>query len=90
MLKKYFIFSALLLTISNNTIANEANYVFPIIETPQVPLDGNADDPAIWFNKINPSSSLIFGTDKYREFIPITLKVKSLVFLKLEELIILI
>ena len=66
MLKKYFIFSSLLLTISNNMIANEANYVFPSIETPQVPLDGNADDPAIWLNKINPSSSLIFGTDKYR------------------------
>ena len=36
-------------------------------ETDQVPCDSitdSADDPAVWYNENDPSSSLVFGTDK--------------------------
>lgn len=39
--------------------------IHAVVETPQMPLSGDADDPAIWINKLNKSNSLVFGTDKY-------------------------
>ena len=39
--------------------------VYAVVETPQMPVNGDADDPAIWINDLDKSNSLIFGTDKY-------------------------
>ena len=42
--------------------ASDIDYKY---ETESVTSLGDAaDDPAIWFNKLNPTQSLIFGTDK--------------------------
>ena len=50
---------------SASLIDKDIQVVKPSYETPQVVSKGDAaDDPAIWFNKSNPSKSLIFGTDK--------------------------
>jgi len=50
---------------SASFIDKDIQVVKPSYETPQVVSKGDAaDDPAIWFNKSNPSKSLIFGTDK--------------------------
>ena len=55
-----------LISFFSSAFANDVKYIFPIAETPQVPLDGNADDPAIWLDKEDSKLSLVFGTDKYR------------------------
>ena len=39
--------------------------IYAVVETPQMPVNGDADDPAIWINELDKSNSLIFGTDKY-------------------------
>ena len=39
--------------------------IYAVVETPQMPVNGDADDPAIWINDLDKSNSLIFGTDKY-------------------------
>lgn len=56
---------------STNEIKKSFDTIFvnvrATLETDQVPGDtvmDAADDPAIWYNKENPSSSLVFGTDK--------------------------
>ena len=45
--------------------------VYAVVETPQMPENGDADDPAIWINDLDKSNSLIFGTDKYLSLIHI-------------------
>ena len=63
-LKKYFLLLTIVCCIYP-VLANQLITITPIKETPQVPINGNADDPAIWMSKLNPNLSLIFGTDKY-------------------------
>ena len=63
-----------LISFFSSAFANDVKYIFPIAETPQVPLDGNADDPAIWLNKKDSKLSLVFGTDKYRGIYTYNLK----------------
>ena len=60
-----FLFASSLLTMFIITINANSGTVFSVTETPQVPKNGDADDPAIWINESNPSNSLVFGTDKY-------------------------
>ena len=45
--------------------ASNINTIHAIKETPQVKMDGNADDPAIWINTADIKNSIVFGTDKY-------------------------
>ena len=45
--------------------ASDAHLIYAVKETPQVKINGNADDPAIWINKTNIEDSIVFGTDKY-------------------------
>ena len=63
-----------LISFFSSAFANDVKYIFPIAETPQVPLDGNADDPAIWLDKEDSKLSLVFGTDKYRGIYTYNLK----------------
>lgn len=58
-----FVFGVLLLVActSKNEKVTEAE-VKPVIVTDKTPND--TDDPAIWYNKLNPEKSLILGTDK--------------------------
>ena len=60
-----FLFASSLLIMFILTINVNSGTVFSVTETPQVPKNGDADDPAIWINESNPGNSLVFGTDKY-------------------------
>ena len=52
------------LLISNIVFAKEI-ILYPIFETEPVFTSGDAaDDPAFWYNQVNPEQSIIFGTDK--------------------------
>ena len=33
--------------------ASDSHLIYAVKETPQVKINGNADDPAIWINKTN-------------------------------------
>jgi myo-inositol-hexaphosphate 3-phosphohydrolase len=60
----YFIaFTAIVLNACEpqKSILTEAE-VFPVVTTDTTPND--TDDPAIWYNKLDPEKSLILGTDK--------------------------
>ena len=57
--KKYQYFLLISLTININAFE-----ILPNAETPQVPINGDAD-PAIWVNPFDHNNSIIFGTDKY-------------------------
>ena len=51
----------LVLTACNSGKVSEEK-VTPVIVTDKTPND--TDDPAIWYNSVNPEKSLILGTDK--------------------------
>ena len=55
----------LISSFTSNLNAANINSVFALKETPQVMIDGNADDPAIWINRADIKNSIVFGTDKY-------------------------
>ncbi len=74
--------SIFFLILSNPISSNDIKSISASFETPQVPEDGNADDPAIWFNKVTPESSIIFGTDKYRGIYTYNLKGQVIGFSK--------
>jgi len=64
---KIYNLSAILFILITTAIPLSANnLVYAKFETPQVKINGNADDPAIWFNDKNPNLSIVFGTDKYQ------------------------
>ena len=44
------LFSLFLFSFSYNSFAADGFSISAIIETPQVAINGNADDPAIWLN----------------------------------------
>ena len=54
-----------ILSFNSYLYASNINTIHALIETPQVKIDGNADDPAIWINKADIKNSIVFGTDKY-------------------------
>ena len=60
-----FIIFCFIVFLSFNSHTDEGFSISAVIETPQVEINGNADDPAIWFNEEDPSLSIVFGTDKY-------------------------
>jgi len=60
-----FLFANTFLTLCILSININSQTVFAVAETPQVPTNGDADDPAIWINESNLENSLVFGTDKY-------------------------
>ena len=72
---KYF----LLITLSININAFE---IRPNAETPQVPINGDADDPAIWINPLDLNKSIIFGTDKYNGIYAYNMNAEKLTFIK--------
>ena len=52
------------LLISNIVFAKDI-ILYPIFETEPVFTSGDAaDDPAFWYNQVNPEQSIVFGTDK--------------------------
>tara|TARA_B100001175_G_scaffold47238_1_gene36615 strand:- start:11077 stop:12138 length:1062 start_codon:yes stop_codon:yes gene_type:complete len=59
------IFFLLILSFNSYLYASDINTIHALIETPQVKIDGDADDPAIWINKADIKNSIVFGTDKY-------------------------
>jgi 3-phytase len=60
----FFIFIGQLLVVACTPHVNSVSeeQVVPVIVTDKTPND--TDDPAIWYNSINPEKSLILGTDK--------------------------
>ena len=60
-----FIIFYFIIFLSFDSHTDEGFSISAVIETPQVEINGNADDPAIWFNEEDPSLSIVFGTDKY-------------------------
>ena len=74
--KKYKYF--LLITLSININGFE---ILPNAETPQVPINGDADDPAIWVNPLDLKNSIIFGTDKYNGIYAYNLNAEKLTFI---------
>ena len=60
-----FIIFCFIVFLSFDSHTDEGFSISAVIETPQVEINGNADDPAIWFNEVDPSLSIVFGTDKY-------------------------
>lgn len=57
-----FAFAAFAISCSSKLAPVAKNALKPTVITQETPND--TDDPAIWINKINPSESLIIGTDK--------------------------
>ena len=75
LIKKLNLLLIIFVFISNvNVYASKEFSVSALFETPQVKINGNADDPAIWFNETNPGLSIIFGTDKYNGIYSYNLK----------------
>lgn len=74
----------ILLIFTSNFYAYSTNEfsISALLETPQVKINGDADDPAIWFNEKNPSLSIIFGTDKYNGIYSYNLKGEVIGFSK--------
>ena len=72
----------LLLSFSCNSFATEGFSISATLETPQVPINGNADDPAIWLNQEDPNLSIVFGTDKYNGIYSYNLKGEIIGFSK--------
>ena len=65
-LPKVFLVTALISLNCNYILnASDSHLIYAVKETPQVKINGNADDPAIWINKTNIEDSIVFGTDKY-------------------------
>ena len=65
-LPKVFLVTALISLNCNYILnASDSHLIHAVKETPQVKINGNADDPAIWINKTNIEDSIVFGTDKY-------------------------
>ena len=60
-----FIIFCFIVFLSLDSHTDDGLSISAVIETPQVEINGNADDPAIWFNEVDPSLSIVFGTDKY-------------------------
>ena len=60
-----FIIFCFIVFLSFDSHTDDGFSISAVIETPQVEINGNADDPAIWFNEEDPSLSIVFGTDKY-------------------------
>ena len=60
-----FIIFCFIVFLSFDSHTDNGFSISAVIETPQVEINGNADDPAIWFNEEDPSLSIVFGTDKY-------------------------
>ena len=77
--KKYQYFLLISLTININAFE-----ILPSAETPQVPINGDADDPAIWVNPLDINNSIIFGTDKYNGIYAYNLNAEKLTF-KVQE-----
>ena len=65
--RSQFVLILFLLIFNSNSYLNASNIntIHAIKETPQVKMDGNADDPAIWINTADIKNSIVFGTDKY-------------------------
>ena len=76
------LFTIFLLSFSYNSFANEGFSISATLETPQVPINGNADDPAIWLNQEDPNLSIVFGTDKYNGIYSYNLKGEIIGFSK--------
>ena len=75
LIKKINLLLIIFVFISNvNVYASKEFSVSALFETPQVKINGDADDPAIWFNETNPGLSIIFGTDKYNGIYSYNLK----------------
>ena len=75
LIKKINLLLIIFVFISNvNVYASKQFSVSALFETPQVKINGNADDPAIWFNETNPGLSIVFGTDKYNGIYSYNLK----------------
>ena len=72
---KYFLLLILSLNISGF-------YIIPTAETPQVPINGDADDPAIWINPYDTNDSIVFGTDKYNGFYAYNINAEKLTFVE--------
>ena len=72
---KYFLLLILSLNISGF-------YIIPSAETPQVPINGDADDPAIWINPYDTNDSIVFGTDKYNGFYAYNINAEKLTFVE--------
>ena len=63
--KSYLLRASFLLALFFHPLSLFADKVDYVHETKPVSSIGDAaDDPAIWFNKVDPTKSLIFGTDK--------------------------
>lgn len=77
MKKTYKYFLLLIITFNINAFV-----ITPNAETPQVPINGDADDPAIWINPYDISNSIIFGTDKYNGFYAYNMNAEILTFVK--------
>lgn len=64
-------------------IREDAQLVYPLLETTPVPSgDDAADDPAIWLHPTDASASLIFGTDKRSGLAVYDLSGKEVQFLR--------
>ena len=86
---KYFFSFIVIFSVS--TFADPLDKVVQIIkaddETPQVISKGDAaDDPAIWFNSITPSKSIIFGTDKRSGVYSYNLKAQKIGYTQLGDI----
>ena len=85
MSRKLFLNTILLCTFIffvNDLNASKQFVISPAFETPQVDDSGDADDPAIWLNKFDPSLSIVFGTDKYNGIYSYNLKGEIIGFSK--------
>ena len=76
------LFTIFLFSFSYNSFAADGFSISATIETPQVAINGNADDPAIWLNQEDPSLSIVFGTDKYNGIYSYNLKGEIIGFSK--------
>ena len=77
-----FIIFCFIVFLSFDSHTDEGFSISAVIETPQVEINGNADDPAIWFNEVDPSLSIVFGTDKYNGIYAYNMNAEKLTFIK--------
>ena len=76
------LFTIFLFSFSCNSFAADGFSISATLETPQVAINGNADDPAIWLNQEDSSLSIVFGTDKYNGIYSYNLKGEIIGFSK--------
>lgn len=76
----------LLASLLASPVAAEVPEVMVQARVESAPIDGDADDPAIWVNPADPAASLVLGTDKSKGLYVFDMTGKEVAFLEDGEL----